>query len=103
MLKEKDQIKERRDEKVANTEKYFTSVSEEEQLNQSIVRKANNETIAAHRVKILDLEGYIAAAQKDSSLYIFFSGDVGKWKKEIASLNAKIETLSFCSPWYVFK
>ena len=91
--KEKDQIKERRDEKVANTEKYFTSVSEEEQLNQSIVRKANNETIAAHRVKILDLEGYIAAAQKDPSLYIFFSGDVGKWKKEIASLNAKIEKL----------
>jgi len=91
--KEKDQIKERRDEKVANTEKYFTSVSEEEQLNQSIVRKANNETIAAHRVKILDLEGYIAAAKKDPSLYIFFSGDVGKWKKEIASLNAKIEKL----------
>ena len=88
-----ENIKDRRDEKIVNTEKYFISVSEEEQLNQSIARKANNETIAAHRVKILDLEGYIAAAKEDSSLYIFFSGDLSKWNKEIASLNVKIEKL----------
>jgi len=88
-----DKIKDRRNEKVANTEKYFTSVSEEEQINQAEIRKANNDAIAAHRVKILDLEGYIAAAAKDSSLMSILRGDITKWEKEIASLNAKIEKL----------
>ena len=88
-----DKIKDRRNEKVANTEKYFTSVSEEEQINQAEIRKANNDAIAAHRVKILDLEGYIAAAAKDSSLLSILRGDITKWEKEIASLNAKIEKL----------
>ena len=92
-VQEIENIKARRDEKIANTEKYFTSVSEEEQLNQSQVRKSNNETIAAHRVKILDLESYIAASKADSSLKSLFSGDISKWEKEIASLNARIDTL----------
>ena len=91
--KEIENIKDRRDEKIVNTEKYFTSVSEEEQLNQSQTRKANNETITAYRVKILDLEGYIAASKEDPSLLALFRNDVGKWEKEIASLNAKIDKL----------
>ena len=88
-----DKIKDRRNEKVVNTEKYFTSVSEEEQINHAEIRKANNDAIAAHRVKILDLEGYIAATAKDSSLMSILRGDITKWEKEIASLNAKIEKL----------
>jgi len=92
-VQEIENIKARRDEKIANTDKYFTSVSEEEQLNQSQVRKSNNETIAAHRVKVLDLESYIAASKADSSLKSFFSGDIGKWEKEIISLNARIDIL----------
>ena len=91
--KEIEQIRVRTDEKVANTEKYFTSVSEEEQINQSEIRKANNEAIEAYRVKISDLEGYIAASRMDNSLKSFFGGDIAKWEKEIASLNAKIEKL----------
>ena len=88
-----DKIKDRRNEKVVNTEKYFTSVSEEEQINQAEIRKANNDAIAAYRVKILDLEGYIAVIAKDPSIMSILRGDITKWEKEIASLNAKIEKL----------
>jgi len=92
-VQEIENIKARRDEKIANTEKYYTTVSEEEQINQSETRKANNETIEAYRIKILDLEKYIAAAKMDSSLISLLRGDIAKWEKEIASLNAKIEKL----------
>ncbi len=78
----------RRDEKIIQTERNFVSVSEDEQLRQSEVRKVNNRKIDVYNENITRLEKYLEAEKLDPSLGGFFGNKVGSWEKEIKEFEA---------------
>ena len=88
-----DRVRERRDEKIAQTEKNFIVVSEEEQLRQIETRKANNEKIDMYQRKIDQLLGWIEAENADPTLKGILGNSVSKWKKTIKEYEDKITEL----------
>lgn len=85
--------RERRDEKIKQTERNFITVSEEEQVRQFETRKANNQKIDLYKNKINGLEKWLEAEKLDPSLAGFFGGNVSKWEKEIKEYEVLIAGL----------
>ena len=85
--------KERRDEKIKQTESNFITVSEEEQARQAKTRAGNNRQIEIFEENIKRLEDNITALEIDESIFDILGGKKGQWEKEIKKYRGLIEAL----------
>jgi len=85
--------KDRRDEKIKQTEKNFVTVSQEEQDRQSESRKGNNRQIDIFNENIKRLDKNLAALKIDESIFDILGGKKGQWEKEIKRYRDLIEEL----------
>ena len=85
--------RERRDEKIKQTEKNFVAVSEEEQLRQAEARKGNNRQIEIYKENIKRIEKNLEAQKIEKNIFKFLGGQVGQWEKDIEKYRGLIEKL----------